>query len=92
MPGSKGLQYEKLEQALQTTAISFVDVDILDEYTWMVFPSGVSWTPQRLKVNGRKGRRAACVLAEDNFNYRIYDMDNRERDEAVKKDSTAMGS
>lgn len=44
--------------------------------TWHEFPAGVSWAPGRLEVNGRKGRRVICVLAKDNFHYRIYDLDN----------------
>ena len=44
---------------------------------WVEFDRGVSWTPQRLEVNGRKGRRAVCVLAEDLFHYRVYDLDAR---------------
>ena len=49
--------------------------DIASEYTWLEFPEGVSWTPERIEVNGRKGRRAICVLAQDRFHYRVYDLD-----------------
>ena len=50
----------------------------MEEQTWIKFSPGVSWTPQRIEINGRKGRRAACVLAEDGFHYRVYDLDNRD--------------
>ncbi len=44
--------------------------------TWLEFPVGVSWVPERLEVNGSKGRRAICVLAQDRLHYRIYDLDS----------------
>ena len=28
-----------------------------------------------MAVNGKTGRRAICVLAQDGFHYRIYDLD-----------------
>jgi len=34
-----------------------------------------------VEANGRKGRRAACVLAQDLFHYRIYDLDGHPEDE-----------
>ena len=54
--------------------------DVASEYTWQEFPQGVSWTPERLEVNGRKGRRAICVLAQDGFHYRVYDLDSPSED------------
>lgn len=39
------------------------------------FPKGLSWTPERLEVNGRKGRRVVCVVAQDKIHYRIFDLD-----------------
>ena len=41
----------------------------------MEFPAGVSWAPERIEVNGRKGRRVVCVFAQDRFHYRVYDLD-----------------
>ena len=49
--------------------------DIASEYTWLEFPEGISWTPERIEVSGRKGRRAICVLAQDGFHYRVYGLD-----------------
>lgn len=51
--------------------------------TWREFPAGVSWVPERLEVNGRKGRRVICVLAQDNLHYRIYDLDSSSSAEGV---------
>lgn len=39
------------------------------------FPHGSEWAPEKIEINGRKGRRIICVLAKDKINYRIYDMD-----------------
>lgn len=38
------------------------------------FPKGPSWTPERMDINGRPGKRAICVLAQDALHYRIYDL------------------
>lgn len=55
--------------------IDLRDPDVAREYTWLEFPEGVSWTPERLDVNGKKNRRVTCVLAQDGFHYRVYDLD-----------------
>ncbi|MCJ1435652.1 hypothetical protein MMC27_005027 [Xylographa pallens] len=49
--------------------------DAIKQYIQHTFPSGSSWTPERIEVNGRKGRRAVCVVAQDRTHYRIYDLD-----------------
>ncbi|KAL8675570.1 MAG: hypothetical protein Q9168_000082 [Polycauliona sp. 1 TL-2023] len=41
-----------------------------------IFPPGTTWTPYRLEVNGRKGRRTICVVAEDRIHYRQFDLDS----------------
>ncbi len=56
--------------------IDLSDAEQCRACTWREFPAGVSWAPERLEVNGRKGRRLICVLAQDKFHYRIYDLDN----------------
>ncbi|KAL9011267.1 MAG: hypothetical protein Q9173_003875 [Seirophora scorigena] len=40
------------------------------------FPAGKAWAPQRMEINGRKGRRILCLLAEDNLHYRQYAIDS----------------
>jgi len=67
------------EQAEGTNLIPSVDLtrpEHLSAYTWQEVPTGVSWTPQRIEVNGRRGRRVICVVAEDGFHYRVYDLDS----------------
>ena len=60
------------------------------------FPKGPTWTPERMEINGRKGRRAVCVLAQDNLHYRIYDLDSATSDDETiestsdEKDEEAM--
>ncbi|KAK3168298.1 hypothetical protein OEA41_004745 [Lepraria neglecta] len=63
------------EQSNSTPSIDLSDPEDLNACTWQEFPAGVSWTPERLEVNGRKGRRVICVLAQDRFHYRVYDLD-----------------
>ena len=57
------------------SSIDLSGPDVASAYTWHEFPEGVSWAPERMEVNGRKGRRVICVLAQDKFHYRIYDLD-----------------
>ena len=57
-------------------SIDLADPEHLRTYTWLEFPPGVSWTPERMEVNGRKGRRVLCIVAQDNFHYRVYDLDS----------------
>lgn len=72
-------------------AVDFSDEERLRDVTWINFPKGVSWTPQRIEVNGEKQRRVACVLAEDRFHYRIYDFGQRGRDEDSNVSVGAIG-
>lgn len=64
------------ERANTIPSIDLADPEHLRTYTWLEFPSGVSWTPERMEVNGRKGRRVICIVAQDNFHYRVYDLDS----------------
>ena len=73
-----GLIYEDIDQTRHKTSIVHSDASQITENIWMELPGGVLWAPQRVEVNGRRGRRAACILAEDSFTYRIYDLDSRE--------------
>lgn len=55
------------------------DLDIAREHTDIVlhcFPSsGIKSKPVRLSVNGRKGKRAICVLFADMTHYEVLDID-----------------
>lgn len=79
--------------------IDLPDPDVASEYTWQEFPEGVSWTPERLEVNGNKNRRVIgnknrrviCVLAQDGFHYRVYDLDSPSAGEDVQDTETDGG-
>lgn len=47
----------------------------MPELTRHIFPAGVSWAPEKMDINGRKGRRVMCIVAQDKKSYRIYDVD-----------------
>ena len=64
------------ERAVIIPSIDMADPQHLRTYTWLEFPPGVSWTPERMEVNGRKGRRVLCIVAQDKFHYRVYDLDS----------------
>ncbi|MCJ1284818.1 hypothetical protein MMC26_004155 [Xylographa opegraphella] len=64
--------------------------DAMKHYIQHTFPSGSSWTPERIEVNGRKGRRAVCVVAQDRTRYRIYDLDPPKAEDGL--DGAGAGS
>lgn len=70
------------------SSIELSGPDAASAYTWQEFPEGVSWTPERVEVNGRKGRRVICVLAQDRFHYRVYDLDSSSGGEDVQDTRT----
>ena len=47
-----------------------------NEFVQHTFPADPSWAPISIEINGRKGRRAVCVLTEDRLRYRIFDLDS----------------
>lgn len=47
----------------------------VQQYTIHVFEREGRFTPAKLAVNGRKGRRVVVVLAKDGKHYRVLDMD-----------------
>lgn len=55
-------------------------VDLRDEKdvaarTVHTFPAGKAWMPQKLEINGRRGRRTICVLAQNKLQYRQLAID-----------------
>ena len=83
---SGGLQYTAAEASpgKGVTGLTEADAPSLDlqdqehmaGLTRHVFPGGDSWAPEKMDINGRKGRRVMCVVARDKKRYRIYDVDN----------------
>lgn len=72
----------------------FTDPEQADTHLWLRLPTGIGWRPDRLEVNGRKGRRVVCVFAEDKFHYRIFDLDGTDEPaedaDANGEDDTVM--
>lgn len=75
-----------------SSSIDFTDVDHLDRYLWITFEHDISWIPEKLEVNGKKGRRVVCILAQDQHHYRVYDLDNFHGEEvkATQDQDTSM--
>ena len=80
------------------TAMGYTDIaaslnlqnpERMAEFTKHIFPTGVSWAPEKMDINGRTGRRVMCIVAQDKKRYRIYDVDrnpNLEEREGGKED------
>lgn len=82
---SSGLEYTT--QALEgksvaesaksvTASLNLQDTEQAAQHTRHTFPPGVSWAPEKMDINGRKGRRVICVVAQDKKRYRMYDVDS----------------
>ncbi|MCJ1390336.1 hypothetical protein MMC18_003195 [Xylographa bjoerkii] len=55
----------------------------MKQYIQHTFPGDPSWAPESIEVNGRKGRRAVCVVAQDRLHYRIFDLDPPKADDGL---------
>jgi anaphase-promoting complex subunit 4 len=62
-----------------------ITTDMVEQYTRHVFEG--RFTPLRLVVNGRKGRRVVVVLGSDRKHYRVLDMDYRKTGKRVDESS-----
>ena len=60
----------------ESTGIDLTKPKSIADCTIYTFPTDPSWAPKSLEVNGRKGRRMICVLADDRIHYRQFDMDS----------------
>lgn len=84
-PIARGPQSEVLAKIKSSPALTFDPFDdgLNGDHLQHTFPAGANWTPERICINGRKGRRAVCVLAQDHLHYRIFDLDSSPADEGV---------
>ncbi len=92
------LQYSKWplstsddESARSRSILGLQDAEALLHYLQHSFKPDDIWTPERLEVNGRRGRRAVCVLGTDRIHYKIFDLDSvsnkeDESDEGMMQD------
>ncbi|TKA59838.1 hypothetical protein B0A49_11528 [Cryomyces minteri] len=53
-------------------------ITALRPYIHHTFPAAERFVPEKLAVNGRKHRRAVCVLGRDRRHYKVFDLDNTE--------------
>lgn len=79
---SNGLLYREVDSTRQpagqqedSESINLTRSSDIAIHTVHTFPTAKVWAPQRLEINGRKGRRTVCVLAEDRLHYRQFDID-----------------
>lgn len=56
-------------------SVDLSNEEALDEHTWLRLDGGNFSIPERLEINGRKGRRAVCVIFKDRCTYKIYDLE-----------------
>ena len=57
-------------------ALDLSNEESLSRYVCHTYPKGSQWTPERLEVNGRKGRRAVCVISRTKTYYSVLDLDS----------------
>jgi anaphase-promoting complex subunit 4 len=48
----------------------------LVDYSRHHFSVDDGFTPEKIEVNGRKGRRVVCVLGADRLHYKMFDLDS----------------
>lgn len=67
----------RLEYTIITDSQTLPTPSDLDTYILHMFPkTGIKSKPVRMNVNGRKERRAACILSADMMHYEVLDIDN----------------
>jgi len=59
-----------------TASLNLQNSEQAAQHTRHTFPPGVSWAPEKMDINGRKGRRVICIVAQDKKRYRMYDVDS----------------
>lgn len=84
------IPYPSLEYRVIEGGQDWLPVDVplggqLQGFTCVSFAGGMSWTPRRVALHSKRGRRAVCVLAEDGLHYRIYDLDSGNEVKEVDK-------
>lgn len=56
----------------------------MEACTRHTFPNQITWLPETIEINGRKGRRAVCVVAQDRIHYRVFDIDPPPKDDGLE--------
>lgn len=58
----------------------------MDHLVQHTFLTDLLWTPERIEINGRRGRRIICVVGKDKARYRIHDLDSVHEAEEARED------
>ena len=61
-------------KSTRTPGLDLSSSEPLSSFAVHMFKSEV-WQPGSLEVNGRKGRRALCVISKDKLRYLVLDLD-----------------
>ena len=64
-----------------------ISQDAMEGLVAHTFATGPSEGVERCEVNGRTGRRAVCVVAEDKIRYRIFDIDSEKAVQEEESDA-----
>jgi anaphase-promoting complex subunit 4 len=48
----------------------------ISDYSRHHFSADDGFIPEKIEVNGRKGRRVVCVLGADRLHYKMFDLDS----------------
>lgn len=86
-----GQPWEESEaRSRKSSGVNLLDNEKLDHSVQHTFPANLGWAPDRIEINGRKGRQVVFVLSKDMKHYRIYDIggdNDAEGNEASQPDS-----
>lgn len=96
---SEGLRYTRVSKIDDTNAqggaevhaaispsIDLSDRKYMDQLVQHTFPTDLVWAPERIEINGRRGRRIICVVGKDKARYRIHDLDSVHEAEEARED------
>lgn len=64
------------DPTLAKEALDLSNEELLSNFVCHTYPKGSQWTPERLEVNGRSGRRAVCVVSRTKTCYSVLDLDS----------------
>ncbi|KAI9831026.1 MAG: hypothetical protein M1819_005264 [Sarea resinae] len=67
------------------------DPNLLPHYLRHTFADSSGFAPERLEVNGRKGRRVVCVLGQDLLHYKVFDLDSNSNEEGGEDEEVVEG-
>ena len=90
-----GKPSESTQGGFPTTqaTLDLSDFSVLKQYIAHEFPSEArAWMPGSIEVNGRKGRRAICVMSKDRLSFSLYDLDSSHDKEEEEEAETGKAA